>query len=63
MELKGKTENDKESQLKLNARIHTRYGITRKINIKDSIRQGGVLPVIEYTTPIDEIVKEQNKAA
>ena len=42
----------------LNARIHTRYGLTRKIDIKDSIRQGGVLSVIEYATLIDEIAKE-----
>ena len=30
----------------LNARIHTRYGLTRKIDIKDSIRQGGALSMI-----------------
>ena len=42
----------------LTARIQTRYGLTRKINIKDSIRQGGVLSVIEYATLIDEIAKE-----
>ena len=42
----------------LNARIQTRYGRTRKINIKDNIRQGGVLSVIEYATLIDEIAKE-----
>ena len=42
----------------LTARIQTRYGLTRRINIKDSIRQGGVLSVIEYATLIDEISKE-----
>ena len=42
----------------LTARIQTRYGLTRKINIRDSIRQGGVLSVIEYATLIDEIAKE-----
>ena len=42
----------------LNARIHMRYGLTKKIDIKDSIRQGGVLSVIEYATIIDEIAKE-----
>ena len=42
----------------LNARIHTRCGLTRRIDIKDSIRQGGVLSVIEYATLIDEIAKE-----
>ena len=40
------------------ARIQTRYGLTRKIKIKDSIRQEGVLSVIEYATLIDEIAKE-----
>ena len=42
----------------LNARIQTRYGLTRRINIKDSIREGGVLSVIENATLIDEISKE-----
>ena len=42
----------------LTARIQTRYGLTRKINIRDSIRQGGVLSVIEYATLMDEISKE-----
>ena len=42
----------------LTARIQTRYGLTRKIKIKDSIRQGGILSVIEYATLIDEIAKE-----
>ena len=42
----------------LTARIQTRYGLTRKINIRDSIRQGGVLSMIEYATFIDEIAKE-----
>ena len=42
----------------LTARIQTRYGLTRKIKIKDSIRQGGVLSVIEYATLLDEIAKE-----
>jgi hypothetical protein len=41
----------------LTARISTKYGLTRKINIKDSIRQGGVLSVIEYTLLMDEISK------
>ena len=42
----------------LTAKIQTRHGLTRKIQIKDSIRQGGVLSVIEYATLIDEIAKE-----
>ena len=31
------------------------------MNIKDSIRQGGVLSVIEYATLMDEITKEIQK--
>ena len=42
----------------LTARIYTRFGTTREIKIRDSIRQGGVLSVIEYATLIDEIAKE-----
>ncbi len=44
--------------LNLTARIRTKDGLTRPINIKDSIRQGGVLSVIEYATLMDEIGKE-----
>ena len=32
----------------LTAKIHTRHGLTREIRIRDSIRQGGVLSVVEY---------------
>ena len=42
----------------LSAKIHTRHGLTREIRIRDSIRQGGVLSVVEYATLIDEISKE-----
>ena len=42
----------------LTATIKTKHGNTRKINIKDSIRQGGVLSVVEYANLIDEISKE-----
>ncbi len=42
----------------LQATIRTKYGNTRKIQIKDSIRQGGVLSVLQYATIIDEIAKE-----
>ena len=42
----------------LTARIQTRYELTRKINIRDSIRQGGILSVIEYATLMDGIAKE-----
>ena len=48
----------KKTQLNLTARVQTRYGLTRKIKIRDSIRQGGVLSVIEYAILIDEIAKE-----
>ena len=39
----------------LTARIHTKYGLTRKIKIKDSLRQGGVLSGIMYGSQMDEI--------
>ena len=45
----------------LTAKIATKYGETRKINIKDSIRQGGVLSVLEYGILMDEIAKEIDK--
>ena len=45
----------------LTATIRTQYGNTRTIQIKDSIRQGGVLSVIEYANLIDEIAKEIQK--
>ena len=45
----------------LTARIQTRHGPTRKIKIRDSIRQGGVLSVIEYANLMDEISKELKK--
>ena len=47
----------------LTATIQTKYGETREIKITDSIRQGGVLSVIEYATLMDEIskkIKENN---
>ena len=42
----------------LTAKIRTKHGLTDDIHIKDSIRQGGVLSVIEYSNLIDEIAKE-----
>ena len=45
----------------LTARIQTKYGNTRKIRIKDSIRQGGVLSVGQYALLMDEISKEITK--
>ena len=41
----------------LSARIRTKHGLTDKIYITDSIRQGGVLSVIEYSNLTDEIAK------
>ena len=48
----------KELNSNLTAKVRTKYGLTRKIQIKDSIRQGGVLSVIEYANLMDEIAKE-----
>ena len=45
----------------LKAKIKTKDGITREINIKDSIRQGGVLSVLQCATVMDEIAKEIQK--
>ena len=42
----------------LTATVQTKYGPTRKITIKDSIRQGGVLSVLQYALLMDEINKE-----
>ena len=45
----------------LTATIKTKYGNTREIKIRDSIRQGGVLSVLMYATVMDEIAEEINK--
>ena len=42
----------------LTARIQTQHGLTRPIQIRDSIRQGGVLSVAQYALLMDEINKE-----
>ena len=42
----------------LTARIQTHHGLTRPIQIRDSIRQGGVLSVAQYALLMDEINKE-----
>lgn len=42
----------------LTAEIRTKYGLTEPIHIEDSIRQGGVLSVIQYALLMDEIAKE-----
>ena len=41
--------------------IKTQHGYTRQIHIKDSIRQGGILSVLEYANLMDEITKEIRK--
>ena len=65
MKKNGITDKNLEMMRKINtgltAIIRTKHGLTRKINIKDSIRQGGVLSVIEYATLMDEITKEIQK--
>jgi len=47
-----------ELNKKLTATIETKYGNTREIQMKDNIRQGGVLSVIMYAVLMDEIAKE-----
>ena len=45
----------------LTATIETKYGDTRKIQIKDSIRQGGVLAVVAYGNLIlYEFIRQPN---
>jgi len=41
----------------LTAKIQTKHGLTKEIQIKDSIRQGGVLSVVEYSNLMDDITK------
>ena len=56
--------NSKELNSNLTEKVRTKYGITRTIQIRDSIRKGGVLSVIEYANLMDEIAKElQEKSA
>ena len=42
----------------IEAKVRTKHGLTRTIKIRDSIRQGGILSVIEYGNMMDEITKE-----
>ena len=51
----------KKMNKNLTAQLSTRHGNTREIKIKDSIRQGGVLSVLQYALLIDEINKEITK--
>ncbi len=66
MHKEGLTDNHWSLVRKLNqdltAKIDTKYGKTRTINIKDSIRQGGVLSVSQYALLTDEFNKEIKKA-
>ena len=42
----------------LTAKIQTKYGLTRMIQIRDSIRQGGVLSTTMYGSLMDQVSKE-----
>ena len=42
-------------------KIKTKHGKNREIHIKDSIRQGGMLSVLEYGVLMDEINKDLEK--
>ena len=48
----------KELNENLCASVKTKFGETREIKCKDSIRQGGVLSPVMYATMMDEIAKE-----
>ena len=43
------------------AQLQTKYGLTREIKIKDSIRQGGLLSITMYGLLMDEISKNTKK--
>ena len=45
----------------LSAKLQTKFGLTREIRIKDSIRQGGVLSTTMYGLLMDEVNKEITK--
>ena len=57
----GLNDSHWETVLKLNenltAELRTKHGNTRKIKIKDSLRQGGVLAVLQYGIMMDQISK------
>ena len=52
------SKNDKKHNSILTSGIQTRHWLIRKTDIYDSLKQGGVMSVIEYVTLTDEIVKE-----
>ena len=61
---KGKATTDhriRKMNQNLTATIYTKYAEKREIKIKDSIRQGGVLSVLQYGWLIDDISKEITK--
>ena len=62
---RGLTDNHWTIVKKLNenltAKIETKYGLTRAIKIRDSIRQGGVVSTTIYGSVMDEISKELDK--
>ena len=45
----------------LTATLHTKFGLTREMTIKDSIRQGGVPSTTMYGLLMDEINREIKK--
>ena len=45
----------------LTAQLQTKFGLTREIKIKDSIRQGGVLSTTMYGLLMDEVSKDIQK--
>ena len=61
MEWTKKPDHGEKLFSQLTANIQTRYGPTREIKIRDSIRQCGILSVIENAILIDEISKEIRK--
>ena len=51
----------KKMNKNLSAQLSTRHGKTTEIRIKDSIRQGGVLSVLQYALLMNEIKQRDNK--
>ena len=57
----GEWQITKELSNNLTAKVQTKYGTTREIQIKDSIKQGGVLSVIQFANLMDQISKNINQ--
>ena len=49
--------NDEESEQWSDSKNPNKHGLTRETQKKGSIKQWGVLSIIEYATPMDEITK------